>query len=98
LGGVSAGKGEAEAVEELVLGGVEFGDAAEVDSFLQAVDSLGWQRHVTAFDQGQFVEQRARGISLKWDGRRTEFSDLSAADCPNYDRDFEQFNQRGNVA
>lgn len=33
-------------------------------------------------------------LTLKWDGRRTEFSDLGAADHPNYDPSFEQFNQR----
>lgn len=33
-------------------------------------------------------------LTLKWDGRRTEFSDLSAADHPNFDPWIEQFNQR----
>ena len=33
-------------------------------------------------------------MTLKWNGRRTEFSDLTAADHPNYDASFDQFNQR----
>ena len=37
-------------------------------------------------------------LTLKWDGRRTEFSDLSAADCPNYEPSFDAFNRREGFA
>ena len=59
----AAGEGKAEAVEELGLSGVGFGDAAEAEGFLRAVRGFSGEGNVAAFDLGQFIQESAGCIA-----------------------------------
>ncbi len=57
------GQRQAEAIEQHSLSFVRRGDAAQVDRMSTAVSHLSRQDDVAAFDLGEFLDQRPRGVA-----------------------------------